>query len=1011
MKKILTLMLCFIVFVCNVTAFAAGGAVNIGDTNGETLFTGSSATHSLILSSNGVVSAWGNNSHGQCGAEACDYVSEINYIEFEDKITKVAAGDGFSIALDENNVAWGWGDNEKFQLGISRPTGAGTPTHFFKPQEISGNIVDIAAGTDFSILLTEKGEVLFSGMKKSDVLKKFELPLVDNSSTKIKKIAANYNNAVAIGNDNTIFLWKSEETSARVVQLSEIEEVQNVIVGKEHFVIRALKEGNIEFYSFGDNSKKQLGVSTVENNDVPILTLSIPFEENEKITEFAGEYYTIVNVWNTLSPNDKVTEYYWGTDFLSFDGERVIKENATEPENNNKQYQIISVSEKGITAFDYINNTVITLGADEMFDNIPLVCPDKIVDTMYEYQYNNIDYHTYKVNFVKLDEKKFLSEKEKYVYWEFVDEHTFRVKVKNFINAIGNSKTNISLSAIILPKEVTGENRTIGAYGPSIWNFNANDELYKSDNIEITHGDEDEKAFTVSCYEISNRTEKPLNITSDIKVFYGSPGEITEKTKLGLYLYGLPKGTSAVISDITDNTFKVILSGNSTSDMDYDTDIKICYIRTSDNQTGECIGDFDLNKTEVFARECDISGVKIKALENTAEKITVSGTLTKGKEDGQIITINISGGEFADMLSPEFWSISGVDGVGVSSIERIDDTNAKVTLSGNSSDKYTDAELKIMCQASQYTDNRVYDEETGSYKASDLISENSVSVKKQSHSTSGGSASSKISNPTSSIKSGEISKGTLLELSTTVKNAKIYYTIDGTEPTNNSMLYQSPIEVDKDMTIKFIAISGTKKSAVQTIKLTVKKSKINLRENAKEIKYIEADNDMFYPDEAMTRYDVLSALNMLFDIEDLNVKSSFTDVSSKYSDLVDLFVGAEIIEGYPDNTFRGETGITRAEFVKILSIMLNTVDSDSIAFSDINGHWCEKCINGFAEFDYLKGYPDETFKPDNIITRAEAIAVLNRIANNNSDMAKITFNDLNAEHWAYEDICKAIITE
>lgn len=1011
MKKIWSLIISLAVFVCNITAFSAGGGVNIGDTNGEILFTGSSSAHNLILSSNGVVSAWGDNSYGQCGVEPCDYISDINYIEFENKITKVAAGNGFSVALDEKNIAWGWGNNIKFQLGISRPTGAGTPTQFFKPQKISDNIVDIATGTDFSILLTEKGEVMFSGMRNADTLKKVKFPLVDSGVTKIKKISANYDNAVAIGDDNTIFYWKSDLQAVRVVQLPDVEEVQNVVVGKKHYVIRVLNGENIEFYSFGDNSQKQLGVHESEMTETPILSLSIPYQPNEKITEFAGEYYTSVNVWNTLSPNDKVAEYYWGTDFLSFDGERVTKETSAEPENNDKQYQMISVSEKGITAFDYINNEVITLGVEGAFDSIPLIYSDKTVDTMYEYQYNNIDCHTYKVNFIKLNEKRFLAEKEKYAYWEFVDEHTFRVKVNNFINAIGNSKTNISLSTIVLPKEVTGENRVIGAYGPSIWNFNVKDELYKSDDLEITHGDEDKKAFTVSCYEIKNRAESPLNIAPDVNIFYQSPGEITEKTKLGLYLYGLPKGTTAEISDITDNTFKVTLSGNSASDMDYDTDIKICYIRTNDNQIGECIGDFDLNKTKVFAGEYDVSGVKIKSFENTTEKLTVSGTLTKGKENGQIITVNITGGEFADVLSPKFWSITGVNGISIGSIERIDDTNAKVILSGNSNDKYTDAEIKIICQASQYADNRIYDKDTGSYKTSDLVSENSVLVKKQTHSTGGGSGSSKIPNPISNIKSGEVLKGTLMELSSTVKNAKIYYTIDGTEPTTNSILYQSSIKIDEDMKIKFIAISGAKKSAVQTIKLTVKKPKINLRENAKEIKYIKINNNMFYPDKAMTRYDVLSALNMLFDVENPNFKSSFTDVPSEYADLVDLFAGAEIIEGYPDNTFRGESGITRAEFVKILSIMLNTVDSDSTAFSDIGGHWCEKCINGFAEFDYLKGYPNGTFKPDNSITRAEVIAVLNRITNNESDMAEITFDDLNAEHWAYEDICKAIITE
>lgn len=63
---------------------------------------------------------------------------------------------------------------------------------------------------------------------------------------------------------------------------------------------------------------------------------------------------------------------------------------------------------------------------------------------------------------------------------------------------------------------------------------------------------------------------------------------------------------------------------------------------------------------------------------------------------------------------------------------------------------------------------------------------------------------------------------------------------------------------------------------------------------------------MFYPDYAMARYEILSALNKLFDIENIGQKSTFSDVTDAYAAVVDLFVGADIIEGYPDNTFRGD---------------------------------------------------------------------------------------------------------
>ena len=48
----------------------------------------------------------------------------------------------------------------------------------------------------------------------------------------------------------------------------------------------------------------------------------------------------------------------------------------------------------------------------------------------------------------------------------------------------------------------------------------------------------------------------------------------------------------------------------------------------------------------------------------------------------------------------------------------------------------------------------------------------------------------------------------------------------------------------------------------------------------------------------------------------------------------------------------------------------------------------------------LNGYPDVSFKPDNIITRAEVIAVLNRITQNDNSEDAARFKDMDESHWA-----------
>ncbi|MDO5480033.1 MAG: S-layer homology domain-containing protein, partial [Clostridia bacterium] len=166
----------------------------------------------------------------------------------------------------------------------------------------------------------------------------------------------------------------------------------------------------------------------------------------------------------------------------------------------------------------------------------------------------------------------------------------------------------------------------------------------------------------------------------------------------------------------------------------------------------------------------------------------------------------------------------------------------------------------------------------------------------------------------------------------------------------------------------------------------------------------------FAPDEAGTRYEIIEALAILFDIEKTGKKCEFTDVDKKYKENVELFFGADIIAGYPDGTFGGEKGITRAEFVKILYVMLKLEDAQSSdeTFSDINGHWGEKYIKGFVKEGYISGYPDGTFKPDNNITRAEIVTIINRIIKAEAKDT-LTANDVPDKHWAYEEIKKAAL--
>ncbi len=87
------------------------------------------------------------------------------------------------------------------------------------------------------------------------------------------------------------------------------------------------------------------------------------------------------------------------------------------------------------------------------------------------------------------------------------------------------------------------------------------------------------------------------------------------------------------------------------------------------------------------------------------------------------------------------------------------------------------------------------------------------------------------------------------------------------------------------------------------------------------------------------------------------------------------------ITGYPDNTFRADNTITRAEMATVFTKLLDLEDEPSpktATFSDTQGHWAEDNINKVAEYGLLKGYPDGSFKPEGKMKRAEIASIISK---------------------------------
>ena len=93
------------------------------------------------------------------------------------------------------------------------------------------------------------------------------------------------------------------------------------------------------------------------------------------------------------------------------------------------------------------------------------------------------------------------------------------------------------------------------------------------------------------------------------------------------------------------------------------------------------------------------------------------------------------------------------------------------------------------------------------------------------------------------------------------------------------------------------------------------------------------------------------------------------------------FVDKGYIDGYEDGTMRPNQTITRAEYVKVVNNFFGFKDGKTDKkFSDISDDaWYAKYVYAAVAQGYISGYEDNTFRPSKPITRQEATVILSRI--------------------------------
>ena len=142
------------------------------------------------------------------------------------------------------------------------------------------------------------------------------------------------------------------------------------------------------------------------------------------------------------------------------------------------------------------------------------------------------------------------------------------------------------------------------------------------------------------------------------------------------------------------------------------------------------------------------------------------------------------------------------------------------------------------------------------------------------------------------------------------------------------------------------------------------------------------DDNTFRPNNDITRAEFVTIINKYFGFTKAEGEN-FTDVNEDAWYYKDVCIGVRegYINGYQDGTFRPNEPITREEAASIVRTITGLVENGSSKFTDDNeiGSWAKKAVYALSDNKIMSGYEDNTFRPKNKITRAEAVATLSRV--------------------------------
>ena len=150
---------------------------------------------------------------------------------------------------------------------------------------------------------------------------------------------------------------------------------------------------------------------------------------------------------------------------------------------------------------------------------------------------------------------------------------------------------------------------------------------------------------------------------------------------------------------------------------------------------------------------------------------------------------------------------------------------------------------------------------------------------------------------------------------------------------------------------------------------------------------------------------MMAVFLMLFTIIPMNANAMETasDISGHWAEeTIQEWIDNDWVKGYLDGSFKPDDYITRAEFVALVNRSFQFTATGSTSFTDVNQNaWYASAVGIAVRAGYIQGYNDNTMRPENHISREEAATIIMKINNlsANSTAANV-FTDSGLLTWS-----------